>query len=337
MAACILPMLAGCVDRPPEVAELSGDTMGTRYHVRLSPAPDADERDRLATLITERLEGVNAAMSTYRDDSALSRFNADRGSAWVPVPAGVVGLVERARSISEQTDGVYDVTVGPLVNLWGFGRDGRRDAPPTDAEIAAVLPDVGFARLATRRDPPAMRKSTPALQVDLSSIAKGWGVDEIARVLEDAGHTGYLVEIGGEVRTGDGKADGSPWRIAVESPVTDRREVRRVVPLTRTAMATSGDYRNFFEANGRRYSHTLDPHTGQTVQHALASVTVFAPNCTDADAWATALLALGDRRAPAVADAAGIEALFIVRQESGLVERSSAALRASGRLQPAGQ
>jgi thiamine biosynthesis lipoprotein len=334
LAAGALALLAGCGSGAPEIAELSGETMGTRYHVRLSPPPDADERARLDALISDALEGVNAAMSTYREDSALSRFNAARDSDWVPVPGSVVELVDLARSISAQTGGAYDVTVAPLVDLWGFGPDGRRDAPPSDAEIEAVLPGVGFAKLATRRDPPALRKTVPALQVDLSSIAKGWAVDEIARLLEQAGHHGYLVEIGGEIRTGKAKADGSPWRIAVESPVADRREVKRVVPLTDTSMATSGDYRNFFESGGRRYSHTLDPRTGRSVEHALGSVTVFAPTCAEADAWATALLALGEQRGPAVADAAGIEALFVIRNDAGLVERTSAALQASGRLAP---
>jgi FAD:protein FMN transferase len=195
-----------------------------------------------------------------------------------------------------------------------------------------VLPAIGMDRLAARQDPPALRKTAPGLQVDLSSIAKGWAVDEIAGLLRDAGHAAFLVEIGGEIRAGANKPDGSPWRIAVETPVTDRREVRRVVPLTDMAMATSGDYRNFFEAGGQRHSHTLDPRTGQTVRHALASVTVFAPSCAEADAWATALLALGDRDAPAVAEAAGVEALFIVRRGEELVEFASDALTASGRL-----
>jgi FAD:protein FMN transferase len=332
LAACLLGTLAGCDTRVPAVAELSGDTMGTQYNVRITPAPAAAERARLGILITDRLEQINAAMSTYRDDSALSRFNAALHTDWVPVPAEVVMLVEMARSIGVQSDGVYDVTVGPLVNLWGFGRDGRRDTPPADAEIAAVLPAIGMDRLAARQDPPALRKTAPGLQVDLSSIAKGWAVDEIAGLLRDAGHAAFLVEIGGEIRAGANKPDGSPWRIAVETPVTDRREVRRVVPLTDMAMATSGDYRNFFEAGGQRHSHTLDPRTGQTVRHALASVTVFAPSCAEADAWATALLALGDRDAPAVAEAAGVEALFIVRRGEELVEFASDALTASGRL-----
>lgn len=335
LAACLLMTLAGCNAGAPAVAELGGDTMGTRYHVRIAPAPDAAERDRLGALIAGRLEQINAAMSTYRDDSALSRFNASRDTDWVPVPADVVDLVEMARSIGAHSDGVYDVTVGPLVNLWGFGRDGRRDTPPTDAEIAAVLPAIGMHRLAARRDPPALRKTVATLEVDLSSIAKGWAVDEIARLLQDAGHSAFLVEIGGEIRAGAAKPDGSAWRIAVESPVSDRREIQRIVPLTGTAMATSGDYRNFFEAGGRRYSHTLDPRTGLTVRHALASVTVFAATCAEADAWATALLALGDSEGPAVAAKAGVEALFIVRRGDELVELPSDALTESGRLDPA--
>jgi thiamine biosynthesis lipoprotein len=238
----------------------------------------------------------------------------------------LVELVRQAAIISGRTNGAYDVTVGPLVNLWGFGRSGRRDAPPSSDEIEALLPRIGYDKLEAQTQPPALRKAAADLEVDLSSIAKGWGVDQLADLLEREGIRNYLVEIGGELRAAGSKSPGQPWRIAVERPIAGQRSVQRVVNLTDVAMATSGDYRNFFEQGGQRYSHTIDPRSGLTVQHRLASVTVFASTCAEADGWATALMALGDRLAPAVADRHGIEALFIVRDDHGLREIASGAM-----------
>lgn len=326
MIACLAFGLAACSPPPPAVAELHGSTMGTSYSIKLSPPPDKALRHTLGKEITARLETVNALMSTYRDDSVLSRFNASHDTDWQAVPTALVELVDIAADISAKSDGTYDVTVGPLVNLWGFGRDGRRDKPPSREEVTALLPQVGHRKLDTRLNPPALRKAVSGLEVDLSSIAKGWGVDEIAHLLEERGQHNYLVEIGGELRAAGTKASGEPWRIAVEQPTPGPREVQRVVELSNTAMATSGDYRNFFEQNGQRYSHTVDPTTGQPFRHRLASVTVFAETCALADGWATALLALGDQRGPAVADVNGIKALFIVREDQGLNEVVSRAL-----------
>jgi thiamine biosynthesis lipoprotein len=325
----------GCGPRPAGNAELRGATMGTSYSIKLSPAPPAAARAALQAQIEQRLERINRQMSTYRDDSALSRFNGSTTIDWQPMPRAVVELVVLARGISDATGGLYDVTVGPLVELWGFGRAPDRDTPPAATEIEALLPRVGYRLLAHRDEPPALRKTVPGLQLDLSSIAKGRAVDELAGLVEAAGHGAYLVEIGGDLRGRGRKASGEPWRVAIEQPLADRRAVQRVVVLDGIAMATSGDYRNFFESGGRRYSHTIDPRTGQSVRHRLASVTVFAAQCALADAWATALMALGDEQGPRVADANGIEALFIVRDENGLREVASARLAAAGRLQAA--
>ncbi|MCB1819889.1 MAG: FAD:protein FMN transferase, partial [Gammaproteobacteria bacterium] len=188
------------------------------------------------------------------------------------------------------------------------------------AEVAAVLPLVGHHNLESRREPPALRKQVPGLQVDLSSIAKGWAVDEISALLRRHGVTRSLVEIGGEVYASRDKAPGRPWRVAIERPSYASRAVQHVVALEDRAMATSGDYRNFFPAGGRRYSHTIDPRTGQAMQHGLASVTVIAQNCTDADAWATALMALGEGRARLTAEREGLMALLIVRTDDGFRE-----------------
>ncbi|WP_078118329.1 FAD:protein FMN transferase [Thiosocius teredinicola] len=321
--------IGGCADDVPEVAELTGPTMGTTFSIKISPPPEAALRDELQRQIHQRLHDINAQMSTYQPDTDLMRFNLASTTDWHAVPRELVDLVDRANTISQLSGGAYDVTVGPLVNLWGFGNAGRRDTPPAHAEIAKALATIGFQKLHTRPSPPALKKDVAGLQVDLSSIAKGWAVDQVAELLNKAGMTNYLVEIGGEVVARGHKSDGSAWRIAVEKPLLDQRAVERVVALNEAAMATSGDYRNFFTDGGRLYSHTIDPKTGETLRHRLASVTVFADNCTDADAWATALMALGEQRAPALADAQQLKAFFIIRTDSGFEEIVSPALRTS--------
>ncbi len=325
-------LLGACGQAPPQIAELSGRTMGTSYGIKLSPAPDQSGLDLLQQAVEQRLQTVNRQMSTYLPDSDLMRFNRSSSTDWQAQPAPVVQLVERASRVSQLTGGRYDITVGPLVNLWGFGNNGERETPPSQRAIAATLARVGYSRLESRADPPALRKQHPQLEIDLSSIAKGWAVDEIARILVADGRDNFLVEIGGELRARGQKGPGRPWRIAIEQPLYDARAVQRVIPLRDIAMATSGDYRNFFSADDRLYSHTIDPETGSPVRHRLASVTVLAADCTEADAWATALLALGEERAPALADELGLLALFIIRTPQGLQEQASRALAESGLL-----
>ncbi len=326
-ALAVLLLAASC-DHPPEpAAELGGLTMGTSYSVKIAPPPDAAERDVLARLIDARLAAINRQMSTYLEDSDLMRFNRAATTEWQPAPTAVIELVERARRISELSDGMYDITVGPLVNLWGFGNAGSRETPPTEQQIRELLPRIGYRHLDTRSTPPALRKAVAGLQIDLSSIAKGWAVDQIAELLVNRGIENFVVEIGGEVYAHGEKRAGHPWRIAIERPSEGEHAVLRVVPLRGQAMATSGDYRNFFTAKRQRYSHTIDPKTGQAIRHQLAAVTVFADHCTEADAWATALMALGDEHGPAVAESQGLLALFVVRTPDGVREQPSAALR----------
>jgi thiamine biosynthesis lipoprotein len=326
-ATVLLATACSGPDAPP--IELTGHTMGTSYSIKLIPDPGIAARDSLQQAVDARLAEINRQMSTYLPDSDLMRFNLAQSDQWQAVPAALVELIERAQQISLLSDGMYDVTVGPLVNLWGFGSSGTRDTPPTAQQIAALLPLVGFKHLQTRRSPPGLRKAVTGLQVDLSSIAKGWAVDQIAGLLRERGVRDFLVEIGGEVYASGEKHPGEGWHIAIEQPLYDRRAVERVIELHDMAVATSGDYRNFFPAGDRLYSHTIDPRSGQAVQHRLASVTVLADNCTDADAWATALMALGDRRAGDLADRQGLKALLILRGDRGLIEQPSKALSSS--------
>lgn len=315
--------LQACEPTAPAVAELHGRTMGTGYSVLITPPPTAALAARLQGEIAQRLEQIDQQMSTYRADSDLMRFNRSQSTAWQAVPGDVARLVERAATISRASDGLYDVTAGPLVNLWGFGNSGRRDHPPSAGQIASLLPHVGHEKLQVRISPPALRKQAAQLQIDLSSIAKGWAVDELANLLDSAGIANYLVEIGGELRARGRKQDESTWQVAIERPSDGARRVHRAVALIDAALATSGDYRNYFTADDKRYAHTIDPRSGHPVRHRLASVSVIAANCTDADAWATALLAMGEDRGLALAQARGLRALFLVRDGDRFIEYPS--------------
>ena len=315
-------VLGGCSTEQAEVAELSGPTMGTAYRVQLSPSPDRRELAILQLRIDEHLRLINAVFSTYLDDSAITRFNRTTSTEWQDAPADLVELIRRAERISRKTEGRYDITVGPLVRAWGFGRDGGNDTPPSRASIAAVKPTIGFRKLTWQSEPPMLRKQVSGLEIDLSSIAKGWAVDQVGMLLEAQGFTDYLVDIGGETLARGHKSNGEPWRIAVERP-GQVRSAQGAMEAVDIALATSGDYRNFFEHDGRRYSHTIDPLTGQSVRHRLASVTVLADTVTDADAWATALLVLGDEAGPRMAEKEQIAALFLLRDGEDFLEKTS--------------
>ncbi|WP_255855834.1 FAD:protein FMN transferase [Marinobacterium rhizophilum] len=298
---------------------VSGATMGTTYTVKwVSSEPDSVAH--IGPRLEQSLLAVNQAMSTYIEDSELSRFNQAGAGFGTEVSAGLFEVLQLAQSISESTQGAFDVTVGPLVNLWGFGPDGRVTHAPEQAQIDAARQRVGYQRLQLEAQTLRVTKEVD-LYVDLSAIAKGYGVDELARVMEHEGIESYLVEIGGELRARGLKPDGNGWRIAIESPVDTGREVQRVITLHETGVATSGDYRNYFQEGGVRFSHTLDPLTGRPIRHQLASVTVLSPTCAEADGLATALTVMGDERGYQYAVDNQIAAFFIIKSEAGFVER----------------
>jgi len=323
-----------CSSEPAASVELQGQTMGTGYSIKLY-LPAGVEAAELQAAVDARLEAVNDMMSTYRPESDLMRFNHSTSTDWQPVPAPLAELVARSREMSDQSGGRFDITVGPLVNIWGFGNLGPTNEAPADAVIAEVLQRVGYQRLDVRLDPPALRKQVAGLEIDLSAIAKGWGVDEVARLLESRGVSSYLVDIGGELRSRGRKPDGTSWHIAIERPLREGRAVQRVISLDDLAMATSGDYRNYFRVGDDYYSHTLDPRSGRPVRHHLASVSVIADDCASADAWATALLALGEQDGPALAERLGLKAFFIIRTTSGVEELASPAYAKFAAQEPA--
>jgi FAD:protein FMN transferase len=310
---CFLLMLpiSGC-DREIAPSQLVGTSMGTTWHVSYIAPKSGPDAERLQRGIEEQLERVNGSMSTYRSDSEISRFNASDTQTWFRVSGEFFHVLTTALAVGEKSGGAYDVTVAPLVNLWGFGPDGIRDTPPGADAIAEMRARVGQQNLRLDTNKPGVMKLSE-LSLDFSSLAKGYGVDRVAQWLQEQGVVRYVVEVGGEMRLSGLSGRGDPWRIAIEKPDSSGRSVAVMLNLTDVAVATSGDYRNYFEANGRHYSHIIDPRTGYPVAHDLVSVTVVHANCMIADAWATALTVLGPERAMAVAQEQGLAVYFIRR------------------------
>ena len=305
----------------------NGATMGTTYNVKVSlPEGYSGENKAVADAMTACLESVNQRMSTYIPDSELSRFNQHASTKPFEASKALIEVVREAQRISALSEGAFDVTVGPLVDAWGFGPE-TRGTPPTSEQLATLRERVGYMKL---RVGEGLQKDHPMLHVDLSSIAKGYGVDECARRLDSLGFQHYMVEVGGEVRVKGRNPEGEPWRIGIERPEVSGREIHQVVSLTDVSMATSGDYRNYYELDGQRISHTIDPRTGAPIRHHLASVSVLHADCMTADGYATMLNVLGPERGFELAQREGIAALFLVKVDDGFEERITDAFKALG-------
>lgn len=322
VAVCCLLLVPGCeAARAP--VELSGATMGTQYHITIAQGSGDTDLQAIQREIDAELRRINAQMSTYLPDSEISTFNSRSDALWFQVSPEFASLVQRARSFSEASAGAFDVTVGPLVNRWSFGPEQANRDMPSDAEIETLRQSVGFRLIDVRDDPPALRKRRPDVQIDLSAIAKGFAVDRVTQLLASHGLRNCMVEIGGELRVTGTKAEGAAWMVGIEKPIADARVLQHALHLRDAALATSGDYRNFIEIGGRRYSHIIDPRTGYPVDHRLASVSVIADDCLSADAWATALTVLGPAHGYELALRLGIPALLIERTETDMLERAT--------------
>lgn len=316
--------LSGCA--PQEHAHsIRGETMGTLYNVKyFGPA-----RLALDAALDRRLQQLDASLSTYKAGSEVSLFNASGANQWFPVSASTAQIVTLAQSISERSDGAFDITIGPLVELWGFGSGPLQSEPPPTALILERLSLVGYQNISVRNNPPALRKSHPATAIDLSAIAKGYAVDQLADLLDDAGVDAWLIDIGGELRSRGNKVTGQTWQIGIEKPITNERSAQRVITLNNAAIATSGDYRNFFEFNGVRYSHSINPLTGWPVTDNIGSISVIANDAMSADAWATALLVKGSDEALQLAEENALAISIIRRGADGeLIEQLSPAFAA---------
>ena len=287
----------------PQPLTLTGRTMGTTWSAKIHD--EVADPTILGSAIADEFEWAENLTSHWRTNTDLSEFNRTATTNAMPVPWPVLTLSRRAAEISRATDGAYDVTVGPVVRLWGFGPGPRRTEPPTDGEIAAVLPAIGWQKLEVLDG--MIRKQHPALEVDFSSIGVGWAIDQVAQFLERRGYTNFLVEAGGELR-----ASGR-WTIAIEHPT-------RTCTLTTESIGTSGTYRRNFQSGGRQYSHLIDPRTGRPITHATVSVSVRHADCARADAWAAALNVLGVEVGLPLAERLNLAAQFVVQQSDGRLE-----------------
>ena len=319
IAAAVLAgsMLAACVTRPaPREILLSGQTMGSAWTVKLAgdlPMPAAE----LQAGIQARFDAVNQALSTWRPDSELSRFNADRSGEWRDVGTELAEVMGYALSLAEASGGSYDITVGPLVNLWGFGPDPATRSVPDTAAIAAAKAHVGWRKVEVNAREGRARKQ-PGVYVDLSSLGKGRGVDRVAEYLDAAGAANYLIDLSGKLRARGRNASGEFWRVAVERPGADVTSdtvqlAPLIVALRDESVATAGDYRRFFETGGRHYSHIIDPHSGEPVAHHTVSATALGADCMEADALATVFLVMPPGAALELADRMRSRALLIAR------------------------
>jgi FAD:protein FMN transferase len=322
-------VVSGCSrEEARDARYFSGSTMGTTYNITLVAEAgqrfDFDESE-LQTAIDAEFVRINQHMSTYISDSELMRLNRAEVGKWHAISRPMHDVLLISQSISERSDGAFDITVGPLVNLWGFGPERATDKVPDAQAIEQLKAEIGYQFL--ELDGLQIRKSRP-LFLDLSAVAKGYGVDWVAEFLEVRGFGNYLVEVGGDLRVSGLNSRGAPWRIAIEQPSQLQRSARMTIAFTDMSLATSGDYRNYFEVDGRRYSHTIDPTTGYPIAHNLVSVTVLAPTAAEADAWATAINVLGPEAGIALAELEQLAVYMILKEEGGYSDRHSSAFSA---------
>jgi len=307
-------------DLDSTMVKLQGRTMGTTYHISYLSKATASEQTATdyQQAIDKLLEQVNNQMSTYRADSELSRFNQSTSTEPFAVSPDTALVVAEAIRLSYLTGKLLDVTVGPLVNLWGFGPQMKPETVPSSEMIAGIKQRVGIDHL--KVEGTALIKDIPGLYVDLSTIAKGFGVDKIAQFLDAQGVTNYLVEIGGEIRAKGQPNSQRDWIIAIEKPVTEQRAVQQLISPLDNGLATSGDYRNYYEDNGRRFSHIIDPNSGQPINHKLVSVTVIAASSMLADGLSTSIMIMGPQAGLSFAQDQNLAVFMIIKTDKGFKE-----------------
>jgi len=302
--------MSGCARAPQELA-ISGPTMGTTYSIKVASAPADVDAHALRVTADQVLDRIDRSMSGYRADSEISRFNASPSTDWFEVSADLATVVDYALQVSRDSGGTFDITVGPLVAAWGFGARGEPIDLPDPAKLDELRSQVGYQNLQARLQPPALRKSAASVQVDLNGIAPGYAVDLMAERFQAMRLEHFMIDIGGEIRAQGRNARGEAWRIAVERPIDAEPEPYAILSLDNAAVTTSGEYRHYFDRNGRRYSHTIDPRTGRPVEHSLASVVVVGSTAMEVDAWTTALNVLGTEAGHELALQRGMPVMFI--------------------------
>ena len=310
LIACLAPtLICGC-HQQTEALHIGGKAFGTTWDATVVAFHSAAEETQLKTLIQSRLDEFDHIFSNWRPDSDVSRFNASPSTDWQRVPSELAEVVQFAIELSRKTNGAYDVTCSPLIDLWGFGPKGRVKQPPTDDAIAATLKRCGWQKLDVQTQPPMLRKRQADLEINVSSLVEGYAADEIAKRLIGSGHSSFLLNTGEMIARGV-TPEGTPWNVGIQRPFAAQGEFGTSIALRDQALATSGTYRQFFENGGKRYPHTLDARTGRPVTHDLPSVSVIDESCFKADGWATALLILGPIQGREVAKKNNLSALFI--------------------------
>jgi thiamine biosynthesis lipoprotein len=315
---CMVAALAGC-SRTPELRSFTGDTMGTTYHVTVARGGRQADVKAARACIDSVLAEVDRELSTYRGDSEITAFNRNASTDWIPISEPLYRVIETAARVSSESGGAFDVTVAPLVRLWGFGAGASNsDETPGPEFVHDAQASVGYRWLEIRHEPStAARKERAPLELDVDGIAPGYAVDRISACLSSHRMGDHLVELGGEVRANGHRADGKSWQIAIEAPVTGVREAYAGLQLTNLAVSTSGSYRDARRLqDGRVVSHTIDPRTGEPVSHGLVSVTVVHPRTIDADAYATAIMVLGPVEGLALARRLKLPVLLLERMQT---------------------
>lgn len=313
----LLFLFSGC-RKPNESISITGQTMGTTYSVKIINNIDQSiDFNNVRNEIDSVLNVVNQQMSTYIEDSEINRFNQLEDNSWFPVSFRFFKVILMAQEVSRLTDGAFDITVGPLVDLWGFGINSEKEEwqPPSERQIQCISKLIGYQNISTGKF--SIKKNNPDTEIDVNAIAKGFGVDIVFELLEQKGFTDILVEIGGEVRCKGHNSTGKPWQIGIDKPilsVAPGKDLQSIISLNNNALATSGDYRNYFKYEGKIYSHTIDPRTGYQTQNQVASTSVTAPTCMQADALATALMVMGEPGMKIIESLENVEALLIIRK-----------------------
>lgn len=321
--ACLIIGLTAC-SQPDPIQRISGPAQGSTFTVSFWTEQDLD-KNHLEMQIKEELERIDLLMSNYRPDSVIEAFNAQQTQQPVEVGPELVQLVEIAKQVSAHSEGCYDLTVKPYFELWGFRGD--KLTKPSAEQIQALKQTIGLDKVSSKDS--SLTKLNPSLRVDVSSIAQGYTVGQLARILDKAGIENYLVEVGGELVSKGKKPEAKAWRVAIEKPLPDSQKLQKIISVQQDAplsIMTSGTYRHFYDQDGVRYSHVLDARTGSPVSHNTVSTTILIPDPTWGDAWSTAFLCIGSEQGLKLADKLKLPVLFIDQQGNDFIEKPSQAL-----------
>lgn len=323
----VMLLISGCGgDKTPQEVFLEGRTMGTTYHIKYFSNDESVDQVKLQQQIDNELKAVNQSMSTYIEDSEINTFNKLPANQVMPITEDFRAVVSESIRLGKSTK-TLDVTMGPLIDLWGFGPDKKPTKRPSDAALAAMIEKIGVDKLILNEQ--GLAKTVDGLELSFSATAKGYGIDKVAQLLERHNISNYMVEIGGELRIGGEKPNSQDWKIAIEQPdaPAGERKVHRVLAPNTNGIATSGDYRIFYKMDGEIYTHLIDPVTGMPIKHDLVSVTVLHPSAMTADGLATALTVMGMQKAKAYAEEHNLPVYLMAKSDDGIVTYSSTAFK----------